>query len=192
MNSKNRVKIMTIAALISALGILIPMYSPSLPIEPASFTLASHVPTFIAMFISVPVAIFVAIVTAIGFLLRTTPVIFLRALSHIIFATIGAFLLSKNKKILNNKVMGFLFAFIISLIHAICEVAVVTWFYSGGNASDLYYEKGYFISVVLLVGIGTLIHSMLDFTLAVLVWKPIQNIISIPVNVKFNKNEVAK
>lgn len=192
MNSKNKVKTMTIAALVSALGILIPMYAPSFPIEPASFTLASHVPIFIAMFISLPVAIFVAIITALGFLVRLPLVVFLRALSHIIFVIIGAYVLSKNKKLLNNKVSAFIFAFVISLIHAVCEVIVVTWFYSWGGVSEAYYENGYFISVVLLVGLGTLIHSILDFTIAVLVWKPIQNIISIPVNVRFTKPEPSK
>jgi niacin transporter len=59
MNNNNKVKTMTIAALLSAIGIIIPMFSPiKLVIEPASFTFASHVPIFIAMFISPVVAIF--------------------------------------------------------------------------------------------------------------------------------------
>jgi niacin transporter len=47
-----------------------------------------------------------------------------------------------------------------------------------------FYEKGYLISVVLLVGVGTFIHSLLDFSIAVFVWKPLQQVISIPANAK--------
>ena len=51
---------MVLAALLSAIGILIPIIMPfKITIEPASFTLASHVPMFIAMYISPVVAIIV-------------------------------------------------------------------------------------------------------------------------------------
>lgn len=43
---------LTISALLIGLGILIPMVMPKIVIGPASFTLASHVPVFIAMFFS--------------------------------------------------------------------------------------------------------------------------------------------
>lgn len=46
----NSVKHLTISALLIGLGILIPMVMPKIVIGPASFTLASHVPVFIAMF----------------------------------------------------------------------------------------------------------------------------------------------
>ena len=58
---------MVIAALLCAIGIIIPLFSPlKIILEPMSFTLASHVPTFLAMFISPVTAIFVSIGTAIG------------------------------------------------------------------------------------------------------------------------------
>lgn len=191
MSSQNKVKTMTIAGLLSALGILIPMIAPRFMLEPASYTLASHVPIYIAMFISLPVAVFVAIVTGIGFFIGFPLVVALRAFSHIFFVVIGAYVLSKNKNILNNKVSAFLFVFIISLIHAVSEVIVVSLFYLGGDVSEIYYEKGYFFSVIVLVGIGTLIHSMLDFIIAALVWKPVHKVVSIPVNVNFNKSSTA-
>ena len=53
----NSVKRLTISALLIAMGIIIPMVMPRITIGPASFTLASHVPVFIAMFISPVVAI---------------------------------------------------------------------------------------------------------------------------------------
>ncbi len=191
MNSQNKVKTMTIAGLLSALGILIPMIAPRLMFEPASYTLASHVPIYIAMFISLPVAAFVAIVTGIGFFIGFPLVVALRAFSHIIFVVIGAYVLSKNKNILNNKVSAFFFVFIISLIHAISEVIVVSLFYLGGEVSELYYEKGYFFSIIVLVGVGTFIHSTLDFLIATLVWKPVTKIVSIPVNVSFKQSSAS-
>lgn len=53
MNTRTQTKHITIAALLIAMGILIPMISPlKIILEPASFTLASHVATMIAMFLS--------------------------------------------------------------------------------------------------------------------------------------------
>ena len=57
----NSVKRLTISALLIAMGIIIPMVMPRITIGPASFTLASHVPVFIAMFISPVVAIAVSL-----------------------------------------------------------------------------------------------------------------------------------
>lgn len=187
MTNKNldKVKLMTTSALLSALGILIPMTFPSIRLEPASFTLASHVPVFLAMFISPPVAAFVAIVTTLGFFVAGFhPVIVLRALTHLIFALTGACILKRRNNLLTSFKNTALFSFIISLIHGAAEVAVVTYFYWASGMSADYYEKGYFISVFLLVGIGTLIHSMIDFSIAVIVWKPLQHIISVPTSVK--------
>ena len=186
MNSQNeKVKTMTIAGLLCALGILIPMFAPKLVLEPASFTLASHVPVFISMFISVPVAISVALITGFGFLFAGYPIIVvLRALTHLIFATIGAYILSKHKNILNNRKTAFLFSLSIGIIHAIGEIIVVTLFYWGGSITELYYQQGYLISVLVLVGIGTVVHSMIDLGIAIFVWKPIQKVIPVSANVR--------
>ncbi len=183
--NRNKVKTMTISALLCALGILIPMTFPGIKLEPASFTLASHVPVFIAIFISPAVAAFVALVSALGFLIAGFPiVIVLRAATHLIFALIGAFILKKNSHLLLSFKSTALYAVFISLIHGAAEVAVVTYFYQVSGMSTGYYEKGYLISVILLVGVGTLIHSMLDFSIAVFVWRPLQHVISIPANAK--------
>lgn len=185
MTNRNKVKIMTTAALLSALGILIPMIFPSIRLEPASFTLASHVPVFIAMFISPTVAAFVAAVTTFGFFIGGFPiVVVLRAMTHLIFALIGAFILKNKDHVFSTITRTTLFAFVISLIHGLAEVAVVTYFYWVNGMSAAYYEKGYLVSVVLLVGVGTIIHSMLDFSIALFVWKPLQQVISIPANAR--------
>lgn len=184
MKAQTKIKTMTIAALLCAVGIIIPMIMPRISMEPASFTLASHVPVFIAMFISPIVSTFVALLTTFGFLISGTPiVIVLRALTHVVFALTGALILKKNNDILLSLRSSVLFCFFISLVHAVAEVIVVTIFYWGGTLAN-YEEKGYLISVIGLVGIGTLIHSMIDFAIAVYVWKPLHNIITIPANAK--------
>ncbi|SHO49182.1 ECF transporter S component [Anaerocolumna xylanovorans] len=191
MNTKNSVQTMTIAALLSAIAILIPMFAPKFVLEPASYTLASHVPIFIAMFISPYIAVAVAIITTIGFLMAGIfpIVVVLRALSHVVFAIVGAIILKKNKNLLNT-VAGFtLFGLLTAAIHAVCEVAVVTFFYWGNNLTDLYYNKGYLFTVILLVGVGTIVHSMIDFTIAYFIWKPLQKIVTVPVSVRISKSE---
>lgn len=185
MNRNYKLQTMTIAALLSAIGILIPMYAPKIVIPPASYTLASHVPIFIAMFISPFVAIAVAIISGFGFLIAGFPlVIVLRAFSHIVFATVGGFILKKYGNLLSTTKSTVLFSLFVSLIHAVFEVGVVTFFYWGTAMPSTYYDKGYLATVIGLVGVGTIIHSMVDFTIALFVWKPIQNVVSVPASVK--------
>lgn len=185
MNQRSKVQIMTIAALLSAIGIVIPMIAPKIIIEPASYTLASHVPVFIAMFISPYVAIAVAIISSIGFLMSGFPlVVVLRAFSHIVFATVGALILKKNGNLLNSFKSKTFFGLFVSLIHAIFEVAVTTFFYWSSGMTGAYYEKGYLVTVIVMVGLGTIIHSMIDYTIALAVWNPLQSIVNIPSSVK--------
>ena len=62
-----------------------------------------------------------------------------------------------------------LFSFNIALIHALGETLVVTVFFYGGLGLDN--SQGFFYTVFLLVGVGTLVHSMVDFLLAQYIWK---------------------
>ncbi|MGL5245164.1 MAG: hypothetical protein ACRC7R_08345 [Sarcina sp.] len=175
MNRKISVKGMVTAALLCAIGIVIPMFSPiKIILEPASFTLASHVPIFIAMFISPMTALFVSIGTTLGFLLGGfSLVIVLRALSHVCFATIGALYLKRYGETIKSFKSSFNFALIISLIHGLGELLMVLPFYFGASLSQGYYDKGFFYSVIVLVGLGAVIHSMIDYGLAIYVWKAI-------------------
>lgn len=185
MNQRNKVKLMTISALLCAIGIMIPMYFPKIVVEPASFTLASHVPIIIAIFISPAVALSVAVITGFGFLIAGFPmVVVLRAFSHLAFAALGSFIIKKNNSILLSLKSSVIFSFLIAVVHAVAEVAVVTYFYWGDQLKDIFYEKGYVLSVLVLVGLGTIIHSMLDFTIATLVWRPLQHAVSIPAYAK--------
>lgn len=189
MSSQNKVKTMTVAALLCAIGIMIPMYMPiRLVIEPASFTLASHVAIIIAMFISPTVGIFVVLGTAFGFLISGfPPVIVFRAFSQVIFITIGALLLKKNNNLLLSYKTMIPFAVIISVIHALGEVGAALLFYSFNTPSGSIIN-----TLIYLVGIGTFVHSLVDFTIALLIWKPIQHVINIPANAKVKSGKKVK
>ena len=167
---------LVIAALLCAIGIVIPMFSPfKIVLEPASFTLGSHIAIIIAMFISPEVAVAVALGTALGFFLGGFPlVIVMRAATHVIFALVGALILKKKPDILGSVPQTGVFAVGIAAIHALCEMAVVMPFYFGNHMSSAYYTKGFLTSVVMLVGVGTFVHSLVDFTIALLIWKPLQ------------------
>lgn len=165
----NRINVMMISALLCAVGIIIPMFSPiKIVIEPASFTLASHVAIMIAMFISPTVAATVAVGTTLGFFLGGFPIVVVaRAASHIVFATIGALMIQKNEDYLNNTKKFSFLVLLCSLIHAISEVIVVIPFYVGGDATNLFYL------IFVLVGVGSVIHSIIDFTISKAVWQVI-------------------
>ncbi len=170
---KNNLSKVVIAALLCAVGIVIPMFSPvKLVLPPASFTLGSHVAIMIAMFISPAVAVAVSLGTTLGFLLGGFPiVIVLRALTHIVFAFVGAWVLQKMPAILKSPVQSTIFSLLIGVIHAVCEVLIVTVFFFGDGMNAAYYTNGFFNSVILLVGVGTVVHSMVDFAISVVVWK---------------------
>lgn len=137
------------------------------------------------MFISPAVAAVVTLGTALGFFLSGLPlVIALRALSHIVFVMIGALMLKKHPAPMTFSVRSFLFGLFLGVIHAACEVVVVTFFFFGGQLSSATYSSGYVISVLLLVGLGGLVHSMVDFGISVFAWKPVSRVIRIPVNAR--------
>lgn len=165
-----KIKTLTISAILIAIGVIIPLFSPiKIVMEPASFTLASHVAIFISMFISPSVGISVALGTAFGFLLSAPLVVALRAFSQVIFVAIGAHILKNKPGILNHPNNNFLFLVLISTIHSLGEVIVVSLFYFSGNAVGAYYDNGFYVAVLGLVGIGTFVHSMIDYYIALFV-----------------------
>lgn len=196
----NSVKRLTISALLIAMGIIIPMVMPRITIGPASFTLASHVPVFIAMFISPVVAIAVSLGTGFGFFLSATPIIALRALSHLIFAVIGAVILQKHPEILINKEGKFtllngklqLFNVGIGVIHSATELVVVSVFYTMGNLPGTYYTAGFMYSIFLLMGVGGLIHSLVDFSIAYFLASTLSKHVDIPTFTEAKQPKVIK
>ena len=147
MNNERIIRI-TVSGVFIAIGVLIPMFSPvRLILEPASYTLAIHVPIFVAMFISPYVAVSVAVGTAIGFQLGGfPPVVVVRAMSHVVFVIMGVlFLYFLNKRDLSNVSLR-LYSFSIACLHALGEIAAVTPFYFGGGLTGGFYEKGFLLS----------------------------------------------
>lgn len=168
---------MVLAALLCAVGIVIPMFMPRITIGPMSFTLASHVAIFLGMFISPAVAISVCLGTTLGFFITAPFVIALRAASHIIFATIGAFILQKNPDIIRRPASSALFNLGLGAVHGLAEAIIVTpLFLRGGMAANLT-DLGFFTAVVLLVGVGTMVHSMVDYSISIVLWKPLQSVL---------------
>lgn len=101
MKPKTKNQFITLTALLTALAIVIPMVMPAkIIIPPASYTLASHVPIFLAMFISPLMALIVILGSTFGFLVAGYPiVIVLRALSHLCFGLVGALYLKNILKL---------------------------------------------------------------------------------------------
>lgn len=163
---------LTVTALLTAIAIVIPMVMPiKVLIEPASFTLASHVPIFLAMFFSPGIAVAVSLGSAVGFLLASFPiVVVLRALSHVIFAYVGAkYLINRREQVLRSPLKSTIFSLAIGCLHGAAEMLVVSMFFFGLIPGSSYSE-GFFLAVFLLVGVGTIIHSMVDFLISQFVW----------------------
>ncbi len=170
----NKINRITQAGLLCALAIVIPMFMPKFVMEPASFTLASHVPIFIAIFISPTVAISVALGSTAGFFFAGFPLtIVARAFSHIVFVLISSYYLRKNNSVLQKQSGKITFGITVSIIHGAMEVLAILPFYLLGGMSETYYNSGFFNSVFLLVGVGTVIHSMVDYFIAIAVTMPI-------------------
>lgn len=161
------VRNLSIAALLIAMGITIPMFMPKIIIPPASYTLASHVPVFISMFISPPIALAVALGTGVGFLLSTPLIVAVRAFCHCIFALVGAFYIHKHPQIIDNTKSLVAFNLLIGLLHASIECLAVTPFF----LTNVTHTGTYFTVVFLAVGVGGFFHSLVDFTIATTILK---------------------
>ena len=159
MKPKKRIQEMTFAALLTAIAILIPSIMPiKLIIPPASYTLGSHVPIFLAMFISPWVTAFVILASSLGYFMAGYPIVVVfRAFSHIIFGFLGALYLKKFPQTIENHKSSLLFNLI---------------FYSvtGEDFQKLFYV------LFVLVGFGTIVHTMIDYVIALTIFKSIRKI----------------
>ena len=163
------VKKLTAAALLTAIGMLIPLVMPSIVIEPAgSYTLVSHVPLFIAMMISPSMAVAVSIGTIIGFQFKLGLLgVTLRAASHLIFASVGSLYLKHWPETLSSPLRIHLFSVLIAFLHAAFEFAIASVFFIYGQGGQM----KTMLDVLLFVGLGTIIHSLIDFEIALGVFK---------------------
>lgn len=181
MNRSQNVLRLAMAALLVAIGILIPMFMPvpfKLYIPPMSFTLASHVAIFFAMFISPLTAFAVAVGTTLGFVFSGLPLdVWLRALTHVVWAVLGALWLKQHPDCLYKPVLSALFCLAVGVVHAALELGVIFVLYFGGfgGVAEKFQSAG-FMAIFLLVGLGTLIHSSVDYVLSLLVWRPMRKL----------------
>lgn len=122
---------LTLSALLIALSVLIPLVMPRIVIGPASFTLASHVPLFVAMFF------FTKNVN--GCCFRNIFWLFIDRAFHHCFAcaiasTVCCFrfviFTKKRPQIVNHPKKFQLYNLMIAMIHAVAEVIVVAAFFS--------------------------------------------------------------
>ena len=59
----------------------------------------------------------------------------------------------------------------IGILHGLCEVLIITPLYLNNGLSAANYDAGYLYSIFTLVGLGTVVHSSIDFILALAVWR---------------------
>lgn len=142
----NKIRKMVLAALLTAIAIIIPIQFGFLRVVfgPFTATLGSHIPMMIAMLVSPMVALVVGVGSAVGFMITTgAPVIALRALMHAPVGFIGAKIVAKDK--------NFKKALLITApIHGVLEAIVVAFL-------------GFDISFILItVAVGTVIHHGVD------------------------------
>jgi len=157
---------MTIAALLTALTILIPiMFSPiRIPVGLTfTATLTVHAPILIAMFISPMAAAFVAIGSAIGFFFSAPTVVFVRAATHVVFAVAGAYMIRKMSANVTFKLI--LVWLVTMLLHASFEAA------AAGLMVYLAFEYPLYIAYAeaATTGVGTLIHHSIDYAIMLVV-----------------------
>ena len=167
MNTHKKIYTLTLSAILIAIGTVVPLFMPKIIIGPMSFTLGSHVAVMVALFISPSVACSVALGTTLGFLIAGFPfIVVLRALTHVIWAFVGGCYAKKHAKIFESTSQTFLFNLSMALLHAVGEMLVVIPFYFG--TMDV---QSFVYMVLGLVGLGTVVHSCVDFMISLVVWK---------------------
>ncbi len=178
MNKKTRE--MVLAAILTALSILI-TYSPVKLVLPAfTLTLGSHVPTMLAAFISPWVVLMTVIGSCIGFFF-TIPmpnaiIVITRAATHLIFALAGA------KMIKDGKINAFVIILVTALLHSLAEgiaVYVLTPLVLTGEVAAR--------SSAAIAFVGTLLHHFIVCAICgpILVPRGKAKIVHIPQNFKF-------
>ncbi|MDD7793287.1 ECF transporter S component [Clostridium sp. 'White wine YQ'] len=147
---QSKIKNMIYAALLIAISIIIPLYFGFLKvvIGPFTATIASHVPLFIAMLISPAVALAVGLGSALGFFITSPLVIAARALMHTVVGGVGGYLVKRN--------VPFKYVILITApIHGTLEALAVIPF-------------GFTVyKVLIVVGVGTIIHHFVDGAISV-------------------------
>jgi len=150
-----RTREITIGGLLTALSLLIPLafrgtLQINIPTIGFSATLASHVPTMLAMAVSPMAALAAGVGSTLGFWITLGPIVGERAATHIVWGVLGALIVQRNQKMV--------WALAVALpIHALGE-GLVVWVNTGTFHAGV------------LVTATTLVHHIIDsaITLALL------------------------
>ncbi len=167
MNTKK----LTLTALLTALAIVIPMVMPiKVVMPPFSATLASHTPLIIAMFISPMAAIITSLGSAIGFLFSLGPVVSARAAMHVLFTLVGALMIRKR--------MNFFLTVLVTLVlHTLSDMGIVWVIATLFGMKNILSEQA-MGTVQWIIGIGTSIHHIVDYAVAMVVVMPLSKAFS--------------
>lgn len=144
-------------ALLTALALMIPLLfkgTLQIAIGPYTATLASHVPSMLAMFISPAVAVMVGLGSTAGFLLTLGPVVGARAFVHLWFGLLGALLYRRGWR-------PWVVLLAVLPVHAGGE-ALAVWLY------------GFDPFTVSVTGGGTVVHHLLDSGITVALVRALQ------------------
>ena len=178
MNTKasKSIKSLTIAGLLTALAIVIPLFMPKLPVpQPFSVTPASHLAVILSMFVNPFTVVCTVIGSTIAFFAVLGPVVAMRAFSHLLFALVGCYMLKKRYNLILTIVVT-------ALLHALGEVLVVYVFsLFGMSDATMYFMWG-------VTGGITLLHHCFDFAISMIVYKALVMVPGLvelsPVNLK--------
>lgn len=172
MNQKT--KNTALAAMLTAISMIITFSPFKLMIPPFTLTIGVHVPTIIAMLINPYVTIMTIIGSCLGFLMvipyPSSIIVALRAATHIVFALVGYTMFKKRSVNLG------ITAVVTGLIHAACE-AVVVFALTPLLLPD---SETSLITLTAITFFGTLIHHAIDFA------------ISVPVAMGLNRAKIIK
>ncbi len=157
--TKFSAKDISIAALLTALALLIPMFMPfKLVLEPVfSATFAAHVPGILSMFVGPFAVVGTALGSAIGFM-TLSPWVAARAFVHFIFGLVGYKMIKKQYNI-------FFIVLVTGILHAASEMVV-------GLISLPFVvapANGILFYILVTVGCGTFIHHCIDFAISLVI-----------------------
>ena len=155
---------LALASMLSALSIAIPFVFRGTPLQiyiPAlqySGTVASHVPSMLAIVVGPVAAVLVGLASTIGFAATLGPIVAARAFTHVVWGLAGATYVSRGGSYLKALLLVAL------PIHAVGEGLVV--FALGPLFGAIQVAAG---TAGLLVFAGTLVHHLIDSVISIAV-----------------------
>lgn len=160
----SKTKKIAVSALLVALSMVYIAFMFTFDLGIWSFTPFSHIFIMLGTFISPYVGIFTSIGTFFGFFFKgQNPFVLMRAGSHIIFVL--ALIIILKKVPMNSLKNLIITAIVVALIHSLFEISAVyvtIWITGIQKATDY---------ILISCGIGTFLHSVVDFFAAYGVFK---------------------